>query len=175
MTDNKIQKEKVLEGFVKNEGKESFFRVQRTLVPNGKLTFEQAFLVLGKKSGTKKDAGFVRWLKANVFPEAEWVFYKAEGIPFFSLEKQEQLSESAAPVDESPAKGAGIAMKRKSKKTLDTEITPSAIVEAEYARAQDLIEKCRDKNVLRKAMNIANHLAHKEEHRRHLLRRLEQV
>jgi len=169
------KKEEILEGFAKNEGKEGFFKLQRSIPPGGKLTFEQAYLTIGKISGTKKDESFVRWLKTNSLAGPEWVFYREEGVPFFSLEHPAEAVETPVVADTAPGKGAGIAMKRKNKKTLDSEITPSAIVEADPAHALELIEKCRDKTILRKAMNIASHLAHKEEHRRHLLRRLEQV
>ena len=163
-----------MKGFVKNEGERGTFILQRTLPPGATLSFEDAYLSVGKKSGKKKGISFVRWLRDNYLSETQWVFYKEEGIPYFVQKKLKEIEEK--PVEPvAPAKGAGTVMRRKPDGTKGTEITPNTIIEEQFDRAKVLIDKCADKNVLKKALVLSQHFSAKEEHMRHLMRRLQQV
>lgn len=170
-------KEFSIRGFVKNEGKDAPFTLQRSIPPGAKLAFEDAFLVAGKKSG-KNGKAFVEWLRENVFPGPEWGFYSDEGVPFFSettAAKQDPAPEAPLPAAE--AQGAGRVMRRARERGPEkgSKITPAAIIEATGPAAKDLITACNDKSVLKKAMSLTKHFAGKEEHMRYLMRRLEQV
>lgn len=166
-------------GFVKNESNEAFFKLQRSLPPGGKIKFSDAFLTVGKKSGFEgKD--FVRWLRENVFPGADWGFYSDDNVPFFSEtgKKNPDVAPTTPPVSLEAGKGAGrverrVRSKGETKKGL--EITASSIVEAEFPTAKTLIEKCKNRAVLKKALNLSQTFANKDEHMRHLMKRLEQV
>lgn len=173
-----VDKKDELKGFVRNDGKTAVFKVQRSLPPSAKVTLESLYLALGKKSGLERGPEFVCWVRENVFPGPDWGFYNTDGTPFFSEKKGkvEDVAPEAPPaVAVKPAEGAGLVVKKKNSQPKVGEITPVKILEAEVGTAELLIEECHDKTVIRKAINLANHLANKEEHRRHLLRRLEQI
>lgn len=165
-------------GFVRNESDRSVFKVQRMLVPNGKLEFADAHVALEKKSGGLNGEEFVQWLRENVFPGPEWGFYKDEGKPFFNKSSRKD----SAPDTPAPAKGAktasGKKMKRKApanKRDNRNEIIPAQLVDADFNKARALIDSCQDKSTLKKALNLSKNLAGRGEHMRHLMRRLEQV
>jgi hypothetical protein len=172
-----VDKEFKVRGFVKNEGDSAYFKLQRQLPPQAKLSFSAAFLATGTKSGQEGEA-FVKWLRENIFPGPEWGFYREEGIPFFSdtSAKSRDVAPEAPPVSDTEGAGAGKVMSRK-KSSADrkVDITPSSIIDAEYSKAKELIETCRSKDVLKKALTLSQHFANKGEHMRHLMRRLEQV
>lgn len=71
-----------IEGYVKNETSEAFFKLQKGLPPGAKISFQQAYLVLGKKSGLEGHQ-FLEWLKQEVFSDPGWVFYDGEDRPYF--------------------------------------------------------------------------------------------
>lgn len=163
-----------MRGFAKNESRDAFFILQRQVIPGGTISFEDAYKAVGKKSGKKENASFVKWLKENYLSASHWAFYKEEGIPFFSVEEEAEVSaEKSKP--ETPAKGAGRVLRREATDEKGTEITPSEIIESKFPRAKVLIEKCNNREVLKKALNMSRHFSQKEEHMRHLMRRLEQV
>lgn len=182
-----------MEGFVKNETNKAVFRLQRPLPPGGVLSLENAYLVVGEKSGKKKGPAFVKWLKENVFTEEGWAFYKSEGVPYFSqpmqiskkkASKEESPSEDSAPdnnvVEEkkknvAPAKGAGRKLVRKNQHNTKTNRTAAHIIEADLPEARAIIEKTKDRATLKKALTLSNHFANKEQHRRFIEKRLQEV
>jgi len=176
---------KFLPGFVRNEGQKAYFRLQHSLPPQAKLSLEQAFLAVGAKSGFNRGPEFIQWLKDNYFASSEWGFYSGAGEAILvtsenaAQSSEATLAETPSPVSStSPnlkAKGAGRNLRRKNPKVDKNKITPLQIVEADFEKAKSLIESCKDKVVLKKAMFLSSHLAHKEEHQRYLMRRLEQV
>lgn len=161
-------------GFVKNEGSTPYFMLQRALPPGGKISFVDAHKVLGKKSGTSGEE-FVKWLRSNVFPGSEWGFYNGDSAPFFTAAAD--VAPVAPPVSEESANGAGKVLKRDQKKQVSkgTEITASSIIEANFPQADVLIESCRSRDILKKALALSQHFSNKSEHMRKLMRRLEQV
>ncbi len=163
-----------MKGFVKNEGKKGIFILQRTLYPGSLLSFDEAYLSVGQKSGRKKGDSFVRWLRDECLSGNQWVFYKEEGVPYFSQEELDEVEERPAGAV-APAKGAGRVMRRHINDAKGTEITASTIIEEPYSRAKVLIDKCADRNILKKALALSQHFSKKEEHMRHLMRRLQQV
>ncbi len=163
-----------MKGFVRNEGEKGVFTLQRRLSPGTKLSFDDAYLTVGEKSGQKKGPSFVKWLRENCFTDSQWVFYKKEGVPYFTSEEISQAEEKPVEVL-APSKGAGRIMKRKADTTNKGSITPNLIIGAPFSEAQALIEKCSDKKVLKKALTLSQHFSKKDEHMRHLMKRLEQV
>jgi hypothetical protein len=93
---------------------------------------------------------------------------------YFTSEEVEQGEEKVTEAV-APARGAGTVMKRKATTVNKSSITPNTIIEAAFPEAHDLIEKCADRNVLKKALALSQHFSKKDEHMRHLMRRLEQV
>lgn len=165
-----------MRGFIRNETGQAVFKLQRPLPVRGVLSFDDAYLTLGEKSGKKEGPAFVKWLKENHFQDEGWVFYKEDGVPYFPQDAKEATAEvpETAPPKVAPAKGAGKRLKKNSRPR-KKEITAASIIEAEFPQAKALIEKCNDRGTLKKAETLSNHFANKEEHRRHILRRLEQV
>ena len=168
-----------MKGFIHNQTGRAKFKAQRPLPPNSKLSFDDAYLTLGEKSGKKKGPAFVKWLKENHFQDEGWVFYKEEGVPYFpKSSKNEEKVDSIGKVPSSetePARGAGRNLRKKNIRARKSDVTPDAIIKADIPRAKALIEKCTDRATLRKAESLSNHFSQKEEHRRLILRRLEQV
>ncbi len=163
-----------MKGFVKNEGEKGVFILQRTLYPGALLSFDEAYLSVGGKSGLKNGISFVRWLRDNYLSGAQWVFYKEEGVPYFSQEEMSEIEER--PVEAvAPAKGAGRVMRRHVNDAKGTEITANTIIEQPFTQAKVLIDKCGDRNVLKKALALSQHFSKKEDHMRHLMKRLQQV
>lgn len=160
-----------MKGFVRNEGDRAVFTLQRSIVPGFSITFEEAYNVVGKKSGKKRGKLFVKWLRDNVFSGNQWAFYAEEGVQFFGSEdlpkeKPEKVAE---------AKGAGRKLRRKTENFTGQEITATLIIEKPYPQAKNLIEKCNDRGVLKKALSLSKLRSKREDHMRHLMRRLEQV
>ncbi len=163
-----------MKGFIKNEGDRGTFILQRRLHPGSRLSFDSAYLTVGEKSGKKKGPTFVRWLRENYLSDEQWVFYKEEGVPYFA--KTEANIAPAPPTKKIvPAKGAGKVMRRKRDPSMGAGVTAKDIIEPAYEEARPLIEKCSDKFVLKKALTLSRHFSHKEEHMRHVMKRLEQV
>ncbi len=163
-----------MKGFVKNEGEKGVFTLQRRINPGTTLSFEDAYLTVGKKSGKKKGPSFVKWLRESHLTGNQWAFYRQEGAPYFTSEEVEQGEEKVTEAV-APARGAGTVMKRKATTVNKSSITPNTIIEADFPEAHDLIEKCADRTVLKKALALSQHFSKKDEHMRHLMRRLEQV
>lgn len=180
-----------MKGFVKNETRKAVFKAQRPLPPGAQLSFDDAYLVFETKSG-KSGLAFVKWLRDNVFPDEGWVFYKEEGVRFFSdspvaSDKKKgtlDLPEPPPPVEITPTvsnkkiapgKGAGRRLVKKATKVARGNNTAAAIIEAQLPQAQSLIEQTKDRQVLKKALSLSNHFANKEQHRRLIQRRLEEV
>lgn len=171
-----------MKGFIKNETGKAVFKAQRPLPPGSIISFEDAYLVFEVRSGKKKNQTFVKWLKDNIFIEEGWVFYKQEGVPFFA-EKKKQVEEHQDLVQEipkpqvkvEPAKGAGRKLVRNKSKVNRNNITASSIIEAELPKARELISKTKNRSALKKALTLTQHFSKKEEHRRLIMRRLEEI
>lgn len=179
-----------MKGFIKNETGTSVFKLQRAIPVNGKLSFDDAYLTLGEKSGKKEGVAFIKWLKENKFLDDSWVFYKEEGVLFFEVKKPvEQTPEKKAtkelsgppevvelpkPKKHTPAKGAGRKFV-KDHRVKENAITAGLIINAEIPQAKEMIEKTKSRATLKRALGLANHFSHKEEHRRLIQRRLEVV
>jgi hypothetical protein len=172
-------KEFEVSGFVKNESNEAFFKLQRSLPPGGKIKFSDAFLTVGSKSGLEGKE-FIKWLRENVFPGTNWGFYSEDDVAFFSetSKNNQDVAPSAPPVSLEAGRGAGRVERRalsKGETKKGFEITASSIIEAEFPIAKTLIEKCKSRAILKKALNLSQTFANKDEHMRHLVKRLEQV
>jgi hypothetical protein len=180
-----------MKGFIKNETGKSIFKLQRGIPVNGKLSFDDAYLTLGEKSGKKEGASFIKWLKETHFLDDAWVFYKEEDILFFAVKKAEVKTPEKKATKEvpgppevvelpkpkariAPAKGAGRKL-TKEQKVKESAVTAGTIIEAEISQAKELIEKTKSRATLKRALGLANHFSHKEEHRRLIQRRLEEV
>jgi len=157
-----------MEGFVRNEGERPVFTLQRSVRPGQALSFDEAYKVVGAKSKKKPGLAFIKWLRKNVFQDPLWVFYKAEGEKLFTEEAAQQISSDGG-------KGAGINMRRKSEALQKKENELENIITNPYIVSKVLIERCKDREVLKKALNLSKHITGKEAHMRHLIRRLEQV
>ncbi len=172
-----------MKGFLKNETGTSVFKLQRPLPINGMLSFDDAYLTLGEKSGKKEGATFVKWLKENHFQDEGWVFYKEEGVLFFSPKKKAPAKNAKVGSPEvvelpkpkiAPARGAGRKF-TKEQKVKESAITAGTIIEADIPQAKEMIEKTKSRATLKRALGLSNHFSHKEEHRRLIQRRLEEV
>ena len=173
-----------IDGFVRNDGRDAHFKLQRPLPPGAKLTFAQAFATVGARS-EKKGREFVEWLRENHFSGGDWGFYSASGQPFFTETEAASLearpSGKVAVGEASPGisagKGAGKALRRRSTaaKVKGIEITAVSMVEPNYAEAKTLIDACKSRRELKKALTLSKNLSHKEDHMRHIHARLQQV
>lgn len=169
-----------MKGFIRNENGKSYFKLQRPLPVNGVLSFDDAYLTLGEKSGKKEGAAFVKWLKDNHFQDEGWVFYKEEGVLFFSAKETAaaKVEADASPVKNAkvaPGRGAGKKISKKNTKVAHGDITAGTIVQADLPEAKVMITKTNNRGTLKKALTLATHFSHKEEHRRLIMRRLEEV
>ena len=160
-----------MKGFIINEGISAQFKLQRQLYPGSRLSFDDAYSVVGKKSGKRKGPTFVKWLKETCLPSPDWVFYKAEGELFF--EESEKLNVEVVAVK--PGKGAGVTMRRKTELSKQASVGASELVEPDYSSAKELIDNCKSKAVLKKALALTRIKSNREQHMRHLMKRLEQV
>lgn len=174
-----------MRGYVQNEGTQAYFIVQRQIPPGGKVKIEDIYKSVGKKSGLEEGIEFVEWLRTNVFRKGSWKFYEEEGkllgpsrpkdSPKVEVKKEVAPNSKTSSNRADDAVGAGRVLRRDSKNQKGTEITAASIIEAPYDKARTLIDKTRDKSVLNKAMALTKHFSGKEQHMRHLMRRLEQV
>ncbi len=158
-----------MKGFVKNESDRTLFVLQRAINPGFSLTFDEAYVVVGKKSGKKKGSTFVNWLRENYFQDPLWAFYKDEGEAYF---EEEAIGARPRIVT---AQGAGKNLVRRDDAQEDSRALAIKILDSEIVIAKSLIDKCRDRSVLKKALAASKLRAGKEAHMRHLIRRLEQV
>lgn len=158
-----------MKGFVKNEGKRPLFILQRSINPGFSISLDEAYIVAGKKSGKKKGPLFVNWLRETYFQDSIWAFYKEDGENYF---EEGDLIEA---VSSSSAQGAGKNLVRKDDAKEKGEITAQRIIDNDIVIAKQLIDKCKDRNVLKKALAASRHYSGKESHMRYILRRLEQV
>jgi len=183
-----VTKEETQRGYVKNEGTKAYFVCQRQIPPGGAVELDDVYKSVGKKSGLKNDLEFVEWAKTHVFRRGSWGYYEDEGKPLGA----KPSAKTAAPKKAAPkeaaisdkgksskkskdAKGAGRALRRDINAAEGITVTPSAIIEAPYDLAQGLIEKTRDRSVLKKALALTQHFGGKERHMRHIIKRMEQV
>lgn len=172
-----------MKGYVENTGTQAYFILQRQLPPGGKIQLEDAYRVVGKRSGLEETQiqEFVNFLKTQIFTRGNWSFViegskSAEIKPKKSSQKKVDTTQSkTSSKKEKDARGAGRSMRRDVSESQGTNITPAEIIEAPYEQARSLIEKTKDKVVLKKALNLTKHFANKEQHMRHLVKRLEQV
>ena len=182
-----------MQGYVQNTGSQAYFILQRQVPPGGKISLEDAFLVVGKRSGLEESQvqEFVDFLKTEVLKKGHWSFFEDDGKPFGAQKVAKKGSRKKEPAEEpkpevtsnrktsskksADARGAGRAMRRDLDESLGTGVTPAAIIEAPYEQARTLIEKTKDRMVLKKALNLTKHFSNKEQHMRHILKRLEQV
>ncbi len=180
-----------MQGYVQNEGTQAYFVCQRQIPPGGKVQITDIYKSVGKKSGLEEGVEFVEWIKTNVFRRGSWGYYKDEDSPLSSPKtakkptaQQKSVTKAPAPLNktspkkEKDARGAGRDLRRTSRETHDVtgaNVTPVAIIEASYEQARGLIEKTKDRIVLKKALNLTKHFSGKEQHMRHIIKRLEQV
>jgi hypothetical protein len=176
-----------MKGYVRNEGEQAYFVCQRQIPPGGKVELTAIYKSVGKKSGVDEGPEFVEWIKSNVFRRGSWGYYEEEG-KLLGV-KEEVKKPSSKPVSkpkkrttaktsskkDNDAQGAGRNVRRDPTENESGEVTPSAIIEAPYDQARALIEKTKDRIVLRKALKLTNHFSGKEQHMRHIIKRLEQV
>lgn len=173
-----------MKGFIRNETNKAVFKLQRPLPPNSSLSFDDAYLALGEKSEKKEGDSFVKWLRDNHFQDEGWVFYKEEGVPYFASKKTPAKKKAAAPTEpevvelprpkKAPSKGAGRKLAKKAR-VAESAVTAGAIIEADLPQAKEMIDKTKSRGTLKRALGLANHFSHKEEHRRLIQRRLEEV
>ncbi len=190
-----------MRGYIQNEGTQAYFVCQRQVPPGGKVQLDDLFKSVGKKSGLEKTneegiilplaesqvKDFIMFLKDQVFTRGNWDYYDQVGNSLEVKKSQKKAvpkkrvkTESAGTSSkkEKDAKGAGRPMRRDARDTHDVtgkNVTPSAIIEAPYDQARALIEKTKDRIVLKKALNLTKHFSNKEQHMRHIVKRLEQV
>jgi len=158
-----------MKGFVKNEGNRPVHVLQRAIGPGFSITFEEAYEVVGKKSEQRRGPLFVNWLRETYFQAPSWVFYKDEGEVYF---KDAPLRES---VSARPAQGAGKAQVRRDDASAKKGADALQIIDSDILAARPLIDKCKDRAVLRTALAASKIRTGKEAHMRYLIRRLEQV
>jgi len=158
-----------MKGFVKNEGNRPVFILQRSINPGFSISLEDAYTVVGKKSGKKRGVSFATWLRQGVFQDSIWEFYKEEGEAFFD---EEPVREATRTV---PGAGAGKNMVRRDDAKTKDAVTAQQIIESDLVIAKQLIDKCKDRTILKKALAATRHYSGKEGHMRYLLKRVEQV
>lgn len=158
-----------MKGFVKNGGNRPIFILQRAINPGTSISLEDAYIVVGKKSGKKQGVSFATWLRQGIFQDSIWEFYKEEGEAFFDEEPVRKA------VKTTPGAGAGKNMVRRDDDKTKKGITALQIIDSDLVIAKQLIDKCKDKSVLRKALAATKHYSGKEGHMRYLLKRVEQV
>jgi len=175
-----------MKGFVKNETNRSIFKLQRPLPINGILSLDNAYLTVGERSGLKKGVAFAKWLKENYFSADGWNFYKEEGVPFFKEDRETAVEvkkgepEVVVSVPKvrkkvTPGKGAGKKFTRTKDANERAKVTSGLIVESSIEDAKSLINNTNDRKILKRALSMTNHFSNKEEHRRLVMKRLEEV
>jgi len=185
-----------MRGYVQNVGTQAVFILQRQVPPGSRIKLEDAYKAVGKRSGLKPTqvVAFVDFLRTQILHQGNWAFFEDEGKAFkqktvVKVEKVEEKSEEVAqevsqeveapqkpsPKPQSPARGAGKPLRRSPEDALSGGVTPAAILEAPYEQARALIDKTRSKMVLRRALKLTQHFSGKEQHMRHIIKRLERV
>jgi len=159
-----------MKGFVKNESDRTIFILQRSIGPGLSITLEEAYVVVGKKSKKRKGPSFAKWLRENYFRDSTWEFYKDEEEPYF--EEEVSLQETASV---RAAEGAGKNLVRRDASQEKQGNLALKIINSDIVLAKPLIDKCKDRAVLRTALAASKLRAGKEAHMRYLIRRLEQV
>ena len=74
-----------------------------------------------------------------------------------------------------PAGGAGKRLAKKNDRVSNKKATAGLIIDAPIDRAKDMIASTKDRAILKRALSLSNHFSHREEHRRLIQRRLEEV
>jgi hypothetical protein len=173
-----------MKGYAQNLGNAAYFVLQRQVPPGGKVKLEDAFKVVGKKSGLTEDqtSEFVQFLKETVLLRGTWGYFDDSGVsldaPVVKGPKAKKVvNEKISTKKQDDAKGAGRNLRRADADDTGrgVEITPASIIEASYDDARTLIEKTKDRVVLKKALTLTKHFAGKEQHMRHILKKLEQT
>ena len=158
-----------MKGYIKNIGNKTAFVLQRQVHPGFSIPLEDAYKVVGKKSGKRRGITFVKWLRESYFNNPNWMIYKEKDEEYFAEdEKTEEVSSKSA-------QGAGKNLVRRDDDKTKEDVTALKIIESDIISAKQLIDKCTDKSVLRKALTASKHHSGKEAHMRHLIKRLEQV
>jgi len=157
-----------MKGFIKNEGEEVAFKLQKHIIQGGVVDLDYAYKLVGAVSGHKQDVSFVKWLRDTYFPESFWGFYKEDGTAI-PLGKRKEAAVVTA------GKGAGTIFKRTNYDAKGEVITADLIISKPIAQAKVLIEKCKERAVLRKALTLSRHFSGKEEYMRAILKRIDQV
>jgi len=158
-----------MKGYIKNTGDRSLFVLQRTIYPGFSITLDEAYKVVGKKSGKKRGISFVKWLRENYFKNLNWVIYKDAGEEYFFEDNQIKAVRSES------ARGGGKNLVRRDDARAKEAVTVENIIQSDIVAAKQLIDKCGDRSVLKKALAASKHISKKEAHMRYLIRRLEQV
>jgi len=184
-----------MRGYVQNVGTQAVFILQRQVPPGSRIKLEDAYKAVGKRSGLKPTqvVAFIDFLRTQILHQGNWAFFEDEGEVFkppkkktaVKVEKVEEKLEEVAqeveapqkpsPKPQSPARGAGKPLRRSPEDALSGGVTPAAILEAPYEQARALIDKTRSKMVLRRALKLTQHFSGKEQHMRHIIKRLERV
>ncbi len=180
-----------MKGYLQNESDQAYFKLQRQIPPGAKVTLEAAYKSVGKSSGLAEGIEFVKWLRENVLTRGVWGIYEEDGKVFGeevklpktkatpTVKAKPQKSAKTAPKTsskkEKDARGAGRAVRRDINDVKGAEITPATIIDAPYDKARILIEKTKDRSVLKKSLALTKHFSGKEQHMRHIMKRLDQV
>ncbi len=174
-----------MRGYIQNEGTQAYFVCQRQIPPGGKVQLEDVYKSVGKKSGLEENIEFVKWVQVNIFTRGPWGYYEEEGkklqltsknsAPQKTTARKTPVNNKTSSKQQSDARGAGRALRRNSDQDDSPKPTPSAIIEAPYDQARGLIEKTRDRVVLKKALNLTKHFAGKEQHMRHIIKQLDRI
>ncbi len=158
-----------MKGFVKNEGTRTVFILKRSVNPGFSISLDDAYLTVGKKSGKRRGPAFVNWLREAYFQDPMWAFYKDEGESYFEEEPLRAVASAG------PAEGAGKGLIRRDEAQEKETLTAKRILDSEIILARQLIDKCKNKSTLRRALAATKVRTGKEAHMRYLIRRLEQV
>lgn len=180
-----------MKGYVQNLGTNAFFILQRQVPPGGKVRLQDAFRTLhGNNVELTEDkvAEFIELLKTKMPTNGTWGYFDESGVSLeisetsekpVALEKSKSKNSSSPKTSskkEDDARGAGRNLHRDSDSVAKgTEITAATIIQASYDEARTLIESTRDRVVLKKALGLTKHFSGKEQHMRHILKRLEQT
>lgn len=187
-----------MRGYVKNEGTQAYFICQRQIPPGGSVELDDIYKSVGKKSGLENNLEFVSWVKTHVFKRGVWGYYEDVGKSLGekpvvekaapkkaatkkaatkkAIDAKEVASKKRSSSKRSEdAKGAGRALRRDANEAKGISVTPATIIESPYKQAQVLIDKTRDKSVLKKALALSQHFGGKEQHMRYIMKRMEQV
>lgn len=174
-----------MKGYVQNLGNSAYFVLQRQVPPLGKVKLEEAFKVVGKKSDLTEEqvVEFVQFLREKVLLRGDWGYFNADGSQLGAVSKESKpprakrsSQNNTSSKQEEDAKGAGRNLRRDQEVPRGAaEVTPSSIIEAPYEDARSMIDRTRDRVVLKKALSLTKHFSGKEQHMRHILKRLEQT